>query len=444
MNVEQIDYDLITKTLGSQFDYMYYVNIETGTFKEILSASYNKMQAPKEGDDFFEFAKENAPKIMHPDDIDMVLGIHDRETLLNLFATDNSYIIVCRLLIDGKIIHIRHINILCDDKKHILFCMENIEREFREKEEQQANLQSAQRLARRDELTGVKNKKAYAEEVQMIEGKIAAADSDYNFGIVMCDINDLKIINDTRGHSFGDEAIQSSSSMICNVYKHSPVFRIGGDEFAVILSGSDYNHRDKLLAELREESIENKRARSGPVIACGMAVYDPSADKAFEDVFKRADELMYENKKVLKTENIVNGFRKMDEIDTPIPPERKRLLDGMFGALMTVSGGGYVYLNDMKYDFSRWSLALVDDFGIDSEYMYHADKVWLEYIHPDDIEVYREAVDAVLCGNAELRSIYYRARKPDGSYVLITTKGFVLSDKDGNPEYFGGIMVPQK
>lgn len=81
--------------------------------------------------------------------------------------------------------------------------MENIEREFREKEEQQANLQSAQRLARRDELTGVKNKKAYAEEVQKIEERIAAADGDCSFGVVMCDINDLKLINDTRGHRVG-------------------------------------------------------------------------------------------------------------------------------------------------------------------------------------------------------------------------------------------------
>lgn len=76
--------------------------------------------------------------------------------------------------------------------------------------------------------------------------------------------------------------------------------------------------------------------------------------------------------------------------------------------------------------------------------MYHADKIWLEHIHPDGVEVYKAAVDAVLCGNAELRSIYYRARKADGTYTVITTKGFVLSDKDGNPEYFGGIMLPQK
>jgi hypothetical protein len=96
----------------------------------------------------------------------------------------------------------------------------------------------------------------------------------------------------------------------------------------------------------------------------------------------------------------------------------------------------------MKYDYSRWALSLVDDFGLESEYMYHAGDIWLNYIHPDDVNVYKDAVNAVLSGNAELRLIYYRARKADGSYALLTTRGFVLKDKEGKPEYFGGIMIP--
>lgn len=65
----------------------------------------------------------------------------------------------------------------------------------------------------------------------------------------------------------------------------------------------------------------------------------------------------------------------MKKVNTPITDERKRLLDGLFGALYTVAGEGYVYINDMKYDFSRWSLSLIDDFGMDSEYMYHAEQI---------------------------------------------------------------------
>ena len=97
----------------------------------------------------------------------------------------------------------------------------------------------------------------------------------------------------------------------------------------------------------------------------------------------------------------------------------------------------------MRYDFSRWSLSLVNDFGMKSEYMYHADSVWQEYIHPEDVEAYRKAVDAVICSDSDVQSLYYRACKADGTYVLLSTRGFVLNDSKGKPDYFGGIIIPQ-
>jgi PAS domain-containing protein len=153
---------------------------------------------------------------------------------------------------------------------------------------------------------------------------------------------------------------------------------------------------------------------------------------------------MYKNKSKLKSMKLVDDFRKMDKIKKEIPAERKRLLDAFFGAMCTMSNGGYVYLNDMRYDFSRMSLTFVDDFGLDSEYMYHADSIWQQYVHPDDVETYREAVDAVLCKNDDVQHFSYRAKKADGTYVRLKTRGFVPVDSEGKPEYFGGIILPAK
>ena len=77
--------------------------------------------------------------------------------------------------------------------------------------------------------------------------------------------------------------------MICDIFKHSPVFRIGGDEFAALLTDKDFEHRSELLKELKNESFENLRSRTGPIVACGLGVYNPENDKSFDDVFKRAD-----------------------------------------------------------------------------------------------------------------------------------------------------------
>ncbi len=437
-------FNQIAKTLSKHFDSMYYVDIETGEYSEYVPLDiFEELGIPKQGDDFFADSIANAHKYVHPDDIELVKKIYDRDEMINRLNNKLSCLNTYRLIFKGRIIHMRYIGIMCDDNRHVLCCLENIEEEHKKKEEQERNLKSAERMARRDELTGIRNKNAFKEFSESVEEKIGEKKNDYHFAVVICDINDLKKLNDTRGHSFGDEAIQRASRMICEVYEHSPVFRIGGDEFVVLLFGKDYENRGILIDKLKEESIINQHSRSGPVVACGMAVYDPDSDEAFDNVFDRADKLMYENKQELKSSRARAGFMNMKKNDVTITPERKRLLDGLFGALYTVAGGGYVYLNDMKYDYSRWSLPLVDDFNMRSEYMYHADNIWLEHIHPDDLKVYREAVNLTLGGSAEVQNFHYRALRADGTYAVCHTRGFILSDGNGDPEYFGGIIIAE-
>ncbi len=432
-------YNQIALSLARRYDCVYYVDIDTGNYMQYLDVmDVKNSDVPRYGEHFFEDAVKNADKFIHPDDLDLIMDFFDSKKLRKNLADTGSYSFAFRAVLDGSIVHMRHIATLSEDGNHAICCLENVEEEFRKREEQKKNLKSAEMMARSDALTGVKNRTAFSEAIETINQDTEAGAVDH-YGVVMCDINDLKKINDTTGHAFGNEAIQSASRLICDVYKHSPVFRIGGDEFVIILKGADYENRDQLLKALMHEAEVNQQLRTGPVMAAGMSVYE-KGDK-FSEVLERADILMYENKNELKAAGIVRGFRDMDKIEEPIPDERRRLLDGFFGAMYTVSGGGYLYLNDMRYDFSRWSLTLVDDFALDSEYLYHADRMWQDYIHPDDIKAYRAAVDAVLNGTSDLRPIHYRARRKDGTYVLLTTKGFVLCDSSGRPEYFGGIII---
>lgn len=434
--------NLIALSLAGHFECVYLVDLETGRYIVFAdNESVSNSEYPEGGDDFFTDAKKNAGLFIHPDDLEYMVNLYSKDQMLLNLSENGVFTTIFRAVVDGKIFRMRHVEIMCKDGKHIVCCLENIEEEISRSEEKERDLQSAQLMARRDDLTGVRNRNAYREYILSIDSEIASGKEPAPFGIVMFDVNDLKLINDTRGHSFGDEVIQRASRMICEIYKHSPIFRVGGDEFIAVLSEHDYEQRDDLIRKLREESLANKRSRSGPVLACGMAVFDPEIDNGADSVYARADQLMYSDKKALKSMSAKDGFMNMNKIDTPITDERRRLLDGLFGAMYTIAGSGYVYLNDMKYDFSRWSLSLIDDFGMESEYMYHADKIWQEYIHPDDLSAYKEAVDAVLSGDAEVRPVVYRARKKDGTYVLLSTRGFVLSDKDGNPDYFGGIII---
>lgn len=430
--------------LVNHFACVYYVDIETGSYSEyVYTEAMDKAGLPLSGEDYFADFNTYASRWIHPKDLEFMLRFHNKTDILKKLFRDRTDSLAYRMIIHGCIEHGRLIYIMCEDNKHIICCFENIEEEFRAKKEQEQDLRSAKLMARLDELTGVRNKNAFMEYISSIDEKLEGGMDQEPFAIVMCDVNDLKLINDTRGHSFGDEVIQRASRMVCGVFAHSPVFRVGGDEFAVVLKGRDYEERENLFSRLKEESLANKRSRSGPVVACGKAEYDPEKDKKVNDVYERADEQMYIVKKEMKSVHLIDGYANMDRVEKLIPDERRRLLDGMFGALYTVAGEGYVYLNDMRYDFSRWSISLVDDFNLESEYMYHADRIWQNYVHPEDLQVYRKAVDTAICGNAQVTPIYYRARMADGTYVMLTTRAFILSDSDGNPDYFGGIIIPQ-
>lgn len=442
MDIDVTGFYQISIALSDYYDCMYYVDIESELFMEFLpSRLFKDIPHQKSGNRFIKFARTTARKYVHPNDLKKIISIYDKKKLQELISNGAPYSVPIRLVLNDKIIHTRHVIIICEDKKHLLSCIVNIENEVQEKAEQKHHLMSAERMARRDELTGIKNKNAFTEQSQIIDKKIRKNPSSWEFGVVMCDVNNLKTINDTRGHSFGDEAIQKASQMICEIFKHSPVFRIGGDEFIVLLKDNDYKNREELLALLREESITNKKTRVGPVVASGLAVYEPGRDKEFSDVFNRADSLMYENKMELKT--ITEIIQKTAVKNNPITKERKRMLDGLFESYLTIAGDGYVFLNDMKHDFSRWAISLVDDFGLKSEYMYAADKIWEKFIHPDDLPEFRNVMKKILVDHFEVNPVSYRVRKPDGTYILVTFRGFVITDINNTPDYFGGIIVPK-
>ncbi len=149
-----------------------------------------------------------------------------------------------------------------------------------------------------DPLTGVKSKHSYLMSQKDYDTSIQEGSVE-EFAVVVCDVNGLKVINDTLGHKAGDEYIISASRMICDIFQHSPVFRTGGDEFVVILTGRDYLIRNELVLALHDRSVEHISTNE-VVISGGLSVYKPGEDTCFHEVFERADALMYEEKQLLK------------------------------------------------------------------------------------------------------------------------------------------------
>ena len=159
-----------------------------------------------------------------------------------------------------------------------------------------------------DALTSVRTKGAFATYIEDMQKKLdEGPEEGGSFGIGVFDCDDLKTINDKYGHDKGDIYLQTASRLICKVFQHSPVFRIGGDEFSVVLRNDDLQNREALMSTFEKAmadisaSTENRWEQVH--VAMGIAVFNPQIDHSVIDTVRRADKIMYSNKRQHKSAN---------------------------------------------------------------------------------------------------------------------------------------------
>ncbi|MCR5501917.1 MAG: diguanylate cyclase [Lachnospiraceae bacterium] len=298
-----VTFGQIAESLASNYDVIYYVNISDTSYVSYTTRSiFGNLEMSREGEDFFADAGKNISLLIHPSDADRILDILNMDYLITTLENRKQFDVRYRIIVDNDVRYTRLSVRKTSDSGHLIIGVENIDDEVRKEKEHLIALNTEKELARRDELTGIKNKTAYSELEQSVQSNIENGMDYLPFALAICDINDLKKVNDTEGHKAGDEYIKAAASILCDIFGHSPVFRIGGDEFVVFLRGDDYNAREELILRLKNEVLTSIMSgdRKRPTIAVGMSKYRPGEDTSVSEIFERADNRMYENKRALK------------------------------------------------------------------------------------------------------------------------------------------------
>ena len=297
---EQIAYARINALTG---DYLcvYIVDPESGRYREVsANQGYETLGQAKEGNDFFNNTRDAARDINHPEDVNRFLQAFTPENIMAEIERHGIFTLSYRIMLEGKPLYVQLKAAMVQEKEgaRLIVGINNIDAQVRQEETYVKNIAQARISANVDALTGVKNRHAYLEAEDRLNIQIEEKRAP-EFAVVLLDVNDLKKVNDTEGHKAGDQYLRDACKIICDTFKHSPVFRIGGDEFAVISQGNDYACIDALVGRMNERNAL-ARQNGGIVIACGMAKY--SDDGRVAQVFERADQMMYENKNNLKAE----------------------------------------------------------------------------------------------------------------------------------------------
>ena len=295
---ERITYSRMTALAGNYIG-IYTVNPATDYYVEYSATrDYEGLGLTKEGNDFFGVSRAESGRAIYEEDLPRFLSMFTKEKMMEEIGQNGIYELMYRLMIDGTPTYVSLKAALVEEKdgSRLIVGVSNIDARIKREQEYANNLTEARNKANIDALTGVKNKHAYADAEANLDRRIRE-NQPVAFAVTVCDVNGLKKINDELGHQAGDQFIRNACMIVCKVFAHSPVFRIGGDEFAVISQGADYENIDRLLDQIAEHNQKNADA-AGVVIACGMSKFNN--DNNVAAVFGRADALMYENKKKLK------------------------------------------------------------------------------------------------------------------------------------------------
>lgn len=286
---------------------------------------------------YFDFKSETVSVTRLPDDLDVTLkkdlstnyykelwhkyldrrvknsdykdieGLADIDFLKNILKDGNTYSTIYRVgdEYDYKYFELK-IAGLNDKNGNMVAAVIGVadrDNSIKEHEEQQRILENALKLAKKDSLTGIYNRTAYDFDERDLDNDVENGKID-RYAILMCDINNLKKTNDEYGHEKGNLLVINAARLICEIFRESNVYRIGGDEFVVILKDKDYDNRH-ILYENFKSTIKDNEKKKAPIydrvsLASGLAEFNKDSDKSANDVFQRADVLMYKNKAEMK------------------------------------------------------------------------------------------------------------------------------------------------
>ncbi len=297
MNEERIIYSRIVALAGNYLCF-YTVDPENDNYMAYnASGEYYKMGISRVGTDFFDDAIRESEKVIYEEDLEMFKRSFSRAGVMKQIEKKGLYTLTYRLKLGDavKYVLLKIASVTENGKKQIIVGINDIDERVRRDHEYSIKLSEARNKVHLDELTGVKDKHAYVDVENKINSMIQEG-SITPFAMVLLDIIGLKKVNDSKGIEAGDDILKQGCKMVCEVFKHSPVYRVGGDEFVVIATGRDYDQIEVLMDHLLKRNKLNK-AKGGVVVAGGAARF--GEELSVEDLYRKADEAMHRNKEEL-------------------------------------------------------------------------------------------------------------------------------------------------
>lgn len=295
-----ISFTMLAQAFGQLYDVIYYVDLDTDEYTEYHCDDDRDLTDDIRGTGFFSDILKTLEASIFPDDNAVIVKAMEKATFIKDLEDNGCVVLNFRIMQDDRAQYASLFAVRPNkDSSHAIIAISNIDGARRRELQFVEKFGSPMEFSTRDKLTRVKNKYAYTKALEELDDEINSIGYS-DVAVIVADINGLAEINEAQGREAGDEFIKSACHLICTTFKHSPVFRTDGDEFAVIMKGEDFDNRDRLMEEL-DRAVEAGREGGLAAFASGMSVFDFATDHDIKTVFDRANAAMLENKRIQKS-----------------------------------------------------------------------------------------------------------------------------------------------
>lgn len=265
----------------------------------------------------------------------------------------------------------------------------------------------------------------------------AAETEGQSLTICLYDINLLKEINDTYGHTEGDRLISAIASAVRRNLRESEfAFRLSGDEFVIVFMCRQ-KEAQKRIEKIRCD-MENGKRHYNMSFCFGFADFIPSRPASMDELLFFADKRMYEQKRkfhINRNEALLNkGITKCSS--DYFEYDKERLYDALIQ-----STDDYIYICNMKTGIFKYSATMVDEFGLPQQVIENAAAVWGAKVHPEDKAAFLEANQEIVDGRSTAHCVEYRAKNREGQWVWVRCRGHLELDEHEEPLLFAGFIT---
>lgn len=301
-----------------------------------------------------------------------------------------------------------------------------------------------------DQLTGAYNRQAYRDFLDDFPGNASV-------GLLYSDISGLKQVNADSGYQQGDQMICFWYKVLKETFPTAPIYRVGGDEFAVICVGSREKDFKEAVSKLQAFIFNNENH-----LATG-SVWEAEAPADLRSLLAKAEQQMYADKALHYHQiNPVTGQsrdRRQPVVYNSLPEKINRdgseelaqyLHNNYFDPLLFFKALSlseyYPYIGDLQSNLFYVSDEMRDVFGLSSNIVSDLVSVWGSRItDPKDAEIFREDIAQILRGEKDVHDLYYRIRDKKGDDIWVHCHGLIKWNQDRTkPLFFAGGIAHQK